>query len=115
MALGVGMHATTEAARHPEQVLLVEGLVGARQLAPPVAEPPALLPQREVSVEHDPIRAVVPPLQELLVVVREIIVGFHAADDTSRLPLPTRAARRQASHFFQAKSWKKRSYFPVRK
>src|SRR5713101_2483600 len=76
--LGVGMHPPTEAAGHPEHVLLVQGLVRAGQASPPVAKPAPLLAERKIAVEHDPIRAVVAALQQFLVVVREIIIPVHA-------------------------------------
>jgi hypothetical protein len=75
---GEGMNPPAEAARHPQQVLLIQGLVGPGQLAPPVAKPAAGLPERVIAGEHDPIWAVVSPLQQLLIVVGKVIVEFHA-------------------------------------
>jgi hypothetical protein len=76
---GGGMHPATEPARQVQQVRLVKALVGAGQLAPPVAKPTALLSQREVAGEHDPIHAVVPALQQVGIVLGELIRLFHAA------------------------------------
>ena len=110
--LGVGVHPATEAARHLPQVLLVERGVRARQLPPPVAEPTPLLPQGEVAVEDDAVHAVVPPVQEIRRVVRELVMCFHAPDGTTSRRW-CGAARRPASPFFPAKSWKKRrTYVP---
>ena len=109
MALGVGMHPTAEAPRHPQQVLLVQGLVGAGQLSPPVPKPASLLPQREVAVEHDPIRAVVSSLQQLLVVVRKIIILIHPTIISDRAHGHRLLAPPGASLFFQAQAWGKRS------
>ncbi len=77
--LGVGVHPAAEAAGHLAQVLLVEGRVRAGQLAPPVAEPAALLPQREVAVEHDAVHTVVAPVQQIRIVVGDLVIVFHAS------------------------------------
>jgi hypothetical protein len=111
-SLGVGVHPATEAARHLPQVLLVERGVRARQLPPPVAEPTTLLPQGEVAVEDDPVHAVILPIQEVRIVVGELVMCFHAPDNTTSRRW-CGAARRPASLFFPAASGKKhRTYVP---
>ena len=110
--LGVGVHPAAEPAGQLPHMLLVESGVRAGQLPPPVTEPPALLPQGEVAVEDDAVHAVVPPVQQIRIVVGELVMGFHAPDGTTSRRWRG-AARRPASSFFPAASGKKRrTYFP---
>jgi chromate transport protein ChrA len=87
--LRVGVHPATEPPGHPQHVLLVEGRIRAREAPPPVAKSTPRLPERKVAIEHDAIRTVVSALQQVLVVVRKIIILFHAPDHArSRSWLP---------------------------
>ena len=63
--------------RHFPQMAIIERRVVAVQVAPPRAQSAAGLSQRKERVEHDTIRAVVGPLQQLGVVRRKVVRRGH--------------------------------------
>jgi hypothetical protein len=76
--LGPGSHPAREAACHTHEVGVVEILVAvAVPPSPPDSEAAWRVPDREVGIEHDPIHAVVAPLEQILIPVAEVIT--HAA------------------------------------
>jgi hypothetical protein len=46
-----------------------------------------LLAEPEIAVEHNPIRTVISPLQQVLVVVRELVMLFHVQNLIRSLPV----------------------------
>lgn len=67
MLLGPGMTARAKTTGETLQVILIQGLVGYGQTAPPEAESTALLTEREVAVQHDRLDTIIPPVEELFV------------------------------------------------
>jgi len=73
-----GMQAAGECPRHLPQMLVIELRVIPVELSPPTTHPAAGLPKREKRIEDDAVHAIVDPLQQLGVVLREVIGRFHA-------------------------------------
>jgi hypothetical protein len=60
------------------QMLVIQLRVVAVQASPPAAHAAAGLPQTEEGVEDDAIHAIIDPVQQLGVVLREVIGRVHA-------------------------------------
>src|SRR5262249_60938888 len=73
-----GVEPARESPTHPTQMLITRWRAAPVQLPPPAAHATASLPQREEGVEDDAIHAIVDPLQQLGVILRQVIGRVHA-------------------------------------
>ncbi len=94
-------HPTSETARHPDQMSVVQlGVAVAVQPSPPHPEPARAVTHREVRVEHDPIDTVIRPGQQVAIAGSQTI--SHPATIGPESPatlhgLPRRGHRSRAS------------------
>lgn len=72
-------NAATEATRHPHQMNVVQGLVGASQGLPPDMKSPGRMSPSEISIQNDPIDAIVAAGEKILIEVAQSI--RHRSED----------------------------------
>src|SRR6476620_1402622 len=80
VGFGIVVDPSAKSSRHAYQMLLVEALIGAGQIAPPTAKTASAVAARKIAVNYDAIDTVIAPLQGVTEIVREVIVLFHAKD-----------------------------------
>jgi hypothetical protein len=61
VGFGIEVDPSAESSRHAHQMLLVEGVLGARQIAPPSAETASTVAAGEISVKYNAIDTVIAP------------------------------------------------------
>ena len=75
----IAANAATEAPRHPHQMSVVQGVIGPGQCLPPDMKSPWRMSHTEVSIQNDPIHAIVAAGEKILIEVAESI--RHMAED----------------------------------
>ena len=65
--------AATEATRHPHQMSVVQGVIGPSQGLPPYMKAPGRMSHTEVSIQNDPIDAIVAAGEKILIEVAESV------------------------------------------
>ena len=79
VGFGIAAHATAETACHAHQVGVVQRVIRSGQRPPPQTEPAGTMPHREISIQHDPVHAIVAAAQQILVQsAQPIHDGGHA-------------------------------------
>ena len=78
MGFSIAANAATETTRHPHQVRVVQGVIGSGQRSPPHLKAPGRMSHTEISIQHDPIDAIVAAGQQILIEVAESVC--HRSD-----------------------------------
>ena len=75
----IAAKAATEATRHPHQMSVVQGVIGPSQGLPPYMKAPGRMSHTEVSIQNDPIDAIVAAGEKILIEVAESVC--HRSED----------------------------------